>query len=169
MIHIYYGDGKGKSTAACGLAVRAAGSGMTVLFSQFFKSGESSEMRVLSAVENIHLLFPDVHYGRFKTLNDARREATKAAFSRLWENIVHSAPQCQLIVLDEVLSAVGHGMLEKEALLTFLKTHREQKEIVLTGRVAPPELLALADYATNMQKVCHPFDKGIIARKGIEF
>ncbi|MBR2591129.1 MAG: cob(I)yrinic acid a,c-diamide adenosyltransferase [Clostridia bacterium] len=169
MIHIYYGDGKGKSTAACGLAVRAAGSGMRVLFVQFLKAGTSAEMEVLHTLNNLDFLVPPRHFGWYKTLSEEQRAALKADYGAMLSEVLARAAQCELIVLDEALWAYKFEMLDRQALLDFLKAQGQQREIVLTGREAPPELLALTDYATNMHKVHHPFDKGIGARKGIEY
>ena len=169
MIHIYFGDGKGKSTAACGLAVRAAGSGMRVLFVQFLKEGSSAELTALQTLKTIEFLFLPRHFGWFKTLSEEQRAALKADTAAMLAQVRTHAAQYELIVLDEALWAYTFETLERETLLSFLKQEGQQREIVLTGREAPPELLALADYATNMQKVHHPFDKGIGARKGIEY
>ncbi len=169
MIHIYYGDGKGKSTAACGLAVRAAGSGMRVLFVQFLKEGTSAELTALQTLKNIDFLFPPRHFGWFKTLSEEERAALKADTAAMLAQLRAQAARYDLIVLDEALWAYRFETLERKTLLAFLKEEGQAREIVLTGREAPQELLALADYATNMQKVHHPFDKGIGARKGIEY
>ena len=169
MIHLYCGEGKGKSTAACGLAVRAAGNGMRVLFVQFFKNGTSGETNILRRVNNIDFLFPQQHYGRYKMLNKAQKEAIKTAYAAMLEQVICAARQYEMIVLDEAVSAFGYGMFEREKLLAFLNEEGQAREIVLTGRNPLPELLELADYATNMQKAKHPYDKGVPARKGIEF
>lgn len=169
MIHIYYGDGKGKSTAACGLTARAAGSEMKVLFVQFLKAGTSAEMKILQTVKNIEFLLPPRHFGWYKSLSEEQRAALKADYNEMLAEVQECAAQTDLIVLDEVLWAYKFEMLDRETLLSFLKAQGHQREIVLTGREAPPELLALSDYATNMQKVHHPFDTGIGARKGIEY
>ena len=169
MIHLYFGDAKGKTTAACGLAVRAAGSGMHVLFVQFFKSGASSEVKILRGIKNMDFIFPSKHFGRYKMLAEGQKEAVRADYDAMLEQVISAARQYELIVLDEAVSAIGYGMIDKEKMLTFLKNEKQNREIVLTGREPLPELLELADYATNMQKVKHPYDKGVQARKGIEF
>ncbi len=169
MIHLYYGDGKGKTSAACGLAVRSAGAGMRVLFTQFFKSGSSSENRILSGIEGIDVVMPGEYQGRYKNMDDARRNAVRENYRAFMSDLINKAEEYELIVLDEAVSAYGYGMFGKEEFLTFLQKEGVNREIVLTGRSPLPELLALSDYATEMKKVKHPFDRGVTARKGIEF
>ena len=169
MIHLYYGDGKGKTTAACGLAVRAAGSGMRVLFTQFFKNGTSCEMTALSAIDSIDILLPQEYRGRYKTMDAPQRAAISRHYHAFLREIIEKAKAYDMIVLDEAVSAFGYGMFDAEELLAFLKAEGQAREIVLTGRSPAPELLGLADYATEMRKEKHPFDRGIAARKGIEF
>ena len=169
MKHIYCGDGKGKTTAAVGLAVRAAGAGKHVLFTQFFKSGNSSEIVVLSAVPNITVLMPQEYQGRYKNMDDKQRKAINETYHAFLHAFIEKTKDYDLIVLDEAVSAYGYGLFDEEALLTFLRTEGKAREIVLTGREPLPELLALADYTTEMRKEKHPFDQGVKARKGIEF
>ncbi len=169
MIHLYCGDGKGKTTAAVGLAVRAAGAGMRVRFVQFFKSGKSSEMNILSALPDIDLLFPAVHYGRFRKLTEEQKTSVAAHYADMLADIRSRAEDYGLIVLDESVSACRHGMIDREALLAFLAEEGQRREIVLTGREPPAELLDAADYVTEMRKIRHPYERGIAARKGVEF
>lgn len=169
MIHLYYGDGKGKTSAACGLAVRSAGAGMRVLFTQFFKNGSSSENRILSEIEGVDVLLPGEYQGRFKNMDDAQKNAVCDSYHAFMREIIDKAAGYGLIVLDEAVSGYGYGMFGKEEFLTFLQKEGGAREIVLTGRNPLPELLALADYATEMKKIRHPFDSGVKARKGIEF
>jgi len=169
MIHLYYGDGKGKTTAACGLAVRAAGAGLRVLFLQFFKNGSSSEIASLSGIRGVDVLLPDVHHGRYKSMDEAQREAVGESYRALLRTVERQAAGYDLIVLDEAVSAYGYGLLGQTQLPDFLRKEGQNREIVLTGRTPQPELLALADYATEMRKEKHPFDRGVKARKGIEF
>ena len=120
MIHLYHGDGKGKTTAAVGLAVRAAGSGMHVLFVQFFKDGSSSEVGVLASLPGVETRNPTVHHGLFRSMTDAQKAETRADSTALLQGVIADAERFDLIVLDEVVSAYRHGMLDREALLAFL-------------------------------------------------
>ena len=169
MIHLDHGDGKGKTTAAAGLALRAAGAGMRVLFLQFFKDGSSSEVGVLSKLENVTFRVPPVYHGRYKRMTAAEKRETADCYKAFLDEIIEKAGDYDLIVLDEAVSAYNYGLFSRERLLGFLESEREKREIVLTGRDPAPELEAAADYVTRMAKEKHPFDRGIAARKGIEF
>jgi len=169
MIHIYFGEGKGKTTAATGLAARAAGSGKKVLFVQFFKDGSSGEVKSLKKLENITFLYPDTYNGRYATMTDDQKEVTKNSYTEAMKNAIAMAKDADLIILDEAVSAFSYGFIDRDGLLSFLRDNRETKEIVLTGRDPARQLLDLADYATEMKKHRHPFDKGIPAREGIEY
>ena len=168
MIHLYCDDGKGKTTAACGLAIRARGAGGTVLFVQFFKSGRSSEIASLEAL-GIRTVFPAVHFGRFRFLTEEQKALVREEYSRMLGAIRAEAANYSLIVLDEAVSACRHGMIDLKELLSLLHDEGQQREIVLTGRDPAPELIEAADYVTEMRKIKHPYDKGVKARKGVEF
>ncbi len=169
MIHIYHGDGKGKTTAACGLALRAAGHGMKVLFAQFFKDGSSGEIAAMAALPNIETRHPGLHLGRWGMLTDSERIRVCRCYRDYLAGIISDAESCDLIVLDEVISACNYGCFDRRELLDFLRTQGGRREIVLTGRSPAPEILEMADYVTEMQKERHPFDRGVTARKGIEY
>ena len=169
MIHLYHGDGKGKTTAAIGLAVRAAGTGMRVLFAQFFKDGTLSEIRVLDSIPGVETVHPGLHFGRYKTMTEEQRGAIHESYCAMLDAVIGRAGEFDLIVLDEAVSAYGYGMLGRERLLTFLEAEGGRREIVLTGRSPEPELTAAADYVTEMKKEKHPFDRGLPARLGVEY
>lgn len=170
-IHIYCGDGKGKSTAAMGLTIRAAGSGMQVLLTQFLKTGESSEMKILREIPNVHLLFcKDKIKGFVWNMSEEQKCCTREMYRELFEEVCERALQLQvdLLVLDEFNSAYNYGFVDQEKALNFLKNKPEHMEVVLTGRDPAPELLELADYVSEIKKIKHPFDAGLPARVGIE-
>ena len=169
MIHLYYGDGKGKTTAAIGLAVRAAGAGMRVLFAQFFKDGSSSEITALSSLPGVETVHPGLHYGRWRSMNDGQRAEIGESYRAMFAEIASRAEDFDLVVLDEAVSAYGYGVLDRAAVTDFLRAEGQNREIVLTGRGPAPELLEIADYATEMRKEKHPFDSGITARRGVEY
>lgn len=170
LIHLYCGDGKGKTTAATGLALRAAGAGRRVLFVQFFKDGSSSEVKALRSVPGVAVRICPVQHGFFRDMDDETRRRAVADFTALFEAAAaEAAENADLLVLDEAVSACNHGMIPKDALLRFLREKPEGLEVVLTGRDPAPELLELADYVTEMRKIRHPYDRGIRARKGVEF
>ncbi len=168
-VHIYCGDGKGKTTASVGLAVRAAGAGKAVLFTQFLKPGTSSEIGVLKAIPGVTVLCDQTPFGFYRNMTPAQRIQAASAYAKLLETALSQAKDCGVLILDEVIPACRHGLVDGEVLLDFL-THRPAAlEVVLTGRNPSPELLALADYVTEMRKCRHPFDRGIPARLGVEF
>ena len=168
-IHIYCGDGKGKTTAAVGLAVRAAGAGKKVVFTQFFKDGSSSEIRVLQGVENIQMLHCNTVRGFWKRMTDEQKARVSEDYTRLFSDVTRLAMDAGLLVLDEIIAACNHGAVTEVAVADFLRSKPERLEVVLTGRNPSERLLRLADYVTQMQKIKHPYDRGIAARKGIEF
>lgn len=168
MIHIYCGDGKGKTTAACGLAVRAAGSGMKVLFAQYFKSGISSEVAELSKL-GISTLNAGSEFGDNKNAGSTEKAGDGGKYQRLTEEIIQNSGAFDMIIFDEVISAYNYLMLDGEAFIEYLRRERNVRELILTGRNPCPELVELADYVTEMQKLKHPYDSGQTARRGIEF
>lgn len=168
--HLYCGDGKGKTTAAVGLSVRASGAGKSVLFTQFLKDGSSSELNVLRALPNVKVLCCERNFGFFRSMDKETRAAARRAYTALLEETLQkSADGVALLVLDEAVAACNHGLIEETRLLDFLHHKPEDLEVVLTGREPSQCLLDAADYVTEMKKRAHPFDKGVSARLGIEF
>jgi cob(I)alamin adenosyltransferase len=171
LIHIYTGEGKGKTTASIGLAVRAAGQGLKVLFVQFFKEDKSSsgEKEVLRSL-GIELIRSNCRHPVFtkdKTDLSKVKESISTAYVEAKKKA--SSGGIDLLVLDEVMSAVNGGWVDQNDLIDFLDKKPAQLEVVLTGRDAAPELVRIADYVTEMLKIKHPFDTGTQARKGIEY
>ena len=169
LIHIYCGDGKGKTTAATGLAVRAAGAGKKVVFTQFFKDGSSSEIKVLQGVENIRIMHCKTVRGFWRRMDDTQKARASEDYSKLLADVIAAAADADLLVLDEIVSACNHGTVAETAVTDFLRNKPEKLEVVLTGRNPSDALLELADYVTEMRKIKHPYDCGIAARKGIDF
>ena len=169
MIQLYYGDGKGKTTAAVGLAVRAAGHGMKVLFCQCMKDGTSSEVQMLKKL-GIDYCCCTEKFGFFWNMKKEQREAAAKAYRALFERAAGEAQNgAFLLVMDELIAAYNHELVDRERVLAFLRGKPEGLEIVLTGREPAPELLDLADYVSEIRKRKHPFEQGIAAREGIEF
>ncbi|MBQ4425296.1 MAG: cob(I)yrinic acid a,c-diamide adenosyltransferase [Lachnospiraceae bacterium] len=170
LVHLYCGDGKGKTTASVGLAVRAAGAGKKVLFVQFFKNGSSSELKSLRRLDNIDILLCEKPYGFIWNMTPEELAAAKADFTALLrEALVRACEGVDLLILDEAVSACNCEMIPEEELCAFLADRPEALEVVLTGRDPSEKLQSQADYITEMKKIRHPFDKGINARQGIEF
>ncbi len=170
LVHIYCGDGKGKTTAAVGLSVRARGAGLKVLFVQFLKDGSSSEIRVLQETPGIDALAVREPFGFVWTMDEEELSRAKAAYTGLLLSAEkRSHDGYGLLVLDEVISAVNCGIVPEQELLDFIACRPEGLELVLTGRDPSRALCEAADYITEMRKLRHPFDKGVQGRKGIEF
>ncbi len=171
LIHIYTGDGKGKTTAAIGLAVRAVGAGKRVLFIQFFKedgvrSGELEFFR--KTASSIELIRSNCRHPMF-TKARTDRAAVEKALRETFDAARARARDFDLLVLDEIMPAINGGWIAFDELVTFLERRPEGLEVVLTGRDALPELVKMADYVTEMLKIKHPFDAGTGAREGIEY
>lgn len=171
LIHIYCGDGKGKTSAAAGLAVRAAGCGKKVLFTRFLKNENSGELKILDAVPEIRVIHLDRSYGFFNTLSDREKEEVRQMYGQLWEDIkkLASGSEYDILVMDEFMAAYRYGLIPREEALEFLKGKPESLEVVLTGRDPDENLVELADYVSEIHKIKHPFDRGIRAREGIEY
>ena len=169
LIHIYCGDGKGKTTAALGLALRAAGSGKKVLLLQFFKDGKSSEFAALAHVPEIETVPQTRTFGFSWTLSEKEKKEARAYYSGLLEDAFRRAGAFDLLVLDEAMSACTTGMIDEARLLALLAEKPAELEVVLTGRNPSQALVDASDYVTEMKKVKHPYERGIAARKGIEY
>jgi len=169
LIHVYTGDGKGKTTAALGMTLRVTGHGGRVAFIQFMKGwphyGETGGLASLGNVEHIVTGRPDfvdrAHPDPVDVF-EARRGFQKAA-------AVLEAGKHDLVVLDEILVAIDYGLLSAFETLDTLAARAPHVEVILTGRGAPPELVEYADYVTEMMERKHPFRKGVSGRKGAEY
>lgn len=167
MIHLYCGNGKGKTTAAMGLALRAAGRGERVVITQFLKGADSGERYALAKLPQVELLpLPEQVKFTFQMDEQERLEASRRCRALL-DEARERAKDCFLLVLDEACAAVNSGLLPLEELLDCLDNLT--CEIVLTGRDPAPQLLERADYITQMEPLRHPYQRGITARKGIEW
>lgn len=169
-IHIYCGDGKGKTTAAMGLALRAVGAGLKVLICQFLKSGVSSELNLLRSIRGIYILDgAETNKFIFQMVDEEKQE-----YSYKCEQLLNNAfnlvktEKYDMLILDELCAAITMNMLNSDAVLTQLKNKPDILEVVITGRDPLPQLVEMADYVSEIKKIKHPFDQGIPARKGIE-
>jgi len=175
LVQVYTGDGKGKTTAAFGLALRAAGQGNKVLIYQFLKPpsldiGERFALK-LGRVR-IRLEALDVPWDMAGSLDDKKaveqmRAAIKDALTRLAETAAKRF--YDVLILDEIVYCLSKGLARVEDVKSLIDKRDPCVEIVLTGRGATDELIALADLVTEMKNIKHPFDKGVVARQGIDF
>lgn len=169
MIHLYMGDGKGKTTAAVGLAVRASGSGMQVLFSQFMKGNNTGEIHSLEMIPNIKILRSEKQYGFYRDLSEAEKLELTEVHNQIMDELLKTAynGQVQMIILDEITYPARWNLVDVNKLKKLLQN--ESVEFVLTGRDPEGFMLDCADYITEMRKVRHPYEKGIKARVGVEY
>lgn len=167
LVHVYYGDGKGKTSAALGLALRALGSGLRVCFAQFMKSRPSGEIEALGRFESTRSLRSEVSDPRFlHEMSPSERAEYLGGQRRLFFSIGFDA---DVLVLDEVFSAISCGALSEAELCALLDRRPPSVEIALTGCDPGAEILRRADYITRMEKIAHPYDRGAPARRGIEY
>lgn len=168
-IHIYTGEGKGKTTSALGLALRAAGRGYKTFIGQFMKGQDYGE---LYSIKKLHPFVTIEQFGLKEFVHPEKPreidfEMAKKGLRRM-EEVLESG-EYDIIVFDEVNVAVNFELLKAEDVLEVIKKNRSKTEIILTGRYAPEEFIKIADLVTEMKMVKHYFEKGIIARKGIEY
>lgn len=170
LIHIYTGTGKGKTTAAIGLSIRFAGSGGKVLFTQFLKNDNSSELNILKQIKNITFLPSNAYFGFTHSMKTVTRKKACKHYSVYLEKITNEILNNNygLLVLDEVIAADNNGLIPHNKLINLLTNKPDNLEIALTGRTPSQDLINIADYISDIQKIKHPFDKNITARIGIE-
>jgi len=175
LVQVYTGDGKGKTTAAFGLALRAAGRGNKVLIYQFLKPpsldlGERFALKRGSIRIRVEAM--ETPWDLSTSLNSEEDATqTKAAIKNVLARLTETAEKrfYDVLILDEIVFCLSKGLAKFEDIRHLIEQKDAAVELVLTGRGAPPELIALADLVTEMKKVKHPFDKGIAARSGIEY
>ena len=171
LIHIYTGDGKGKTTAALGLVLRAHGRGMRIVLVQFLKGRDTGELRVLNDLPNITVFRYACDLGFYS----AATEPNKAEMMRCNNEFLTESYRlasdglCDLLVLDEICAAYNNDALNKTLVDNLIVKKPHGLELVLTGRNAPQHFVDAADYVTEFVKCKHPYDNGIAAREGIEF
>ena len=165
-IHIYTGDGKGKTTAAFGLAVRALCAGKSVYIGRFVKSMEYNETRIVEKFDHIRI----EQFGNGCMLT---READGEDIHMAHEGLVKctdilSSGEYDVVILDELTIALFLGLLQLDEVLNFMQNKRPETEVVITGRYAPQELIDIADLVTDMHEVKHYYIQGVLSRDGID-
>lgn len=171
-IQVYTGNGKGKTTAAVGLGVRAVGCGNKVIMIQFLKGGKTGELKALER------LLPDFQVFRFEkprdfvwNLNEEEKNVLIGEIEKAFafaKDAIHQN-KCNVLILDEFIGVITNGFLGVAAVVEFLKDKPKNVEIIMTGRNVPAEITEVAHYVSQIEPIKHPFEKGISAREGIEF
>ncbi|HET6454071.1 MAG TPA: cob(I)yrinic acid a,c-diamide adenosyltransferase [Armatimonadota bacterium] len=169
LVQVYTGSGKGKTTAAWGLALRAVGAGCKVAVVQFLKPQESSEVKAAKSIPNLSI------YGKSRPY-DARLDQRESAELREDSrrdfgiaSVLIASSDYDMVVLDEMNIVLEYGFVTCEEMLDVLRDRPDHTEVVLTGRYAPNWLIEAADLVTEMKEIKHPANGGVQARKGIEF
>jgi cob(I)alamin adenosyltransferase len=169
LVQVYTGNGKGKTSAAFGLALRAIGRGLKVYVVQFIKGGfDYGELYVVNELPNLKL--KAFGRGEFVTEKPPRKEDVELAQEALdlAEQVVKSG-EYDIVILDEINVALDLKLINLDEVLELIKNKPKHVELILTGRYAPKEIIEAADLVTEMKEIKHPFNNGYQARKGIEY
>ena len=171
LIHIYCGDGKGKTSAAFGLSLRCAGYGEKVLVLQFLKGWDTGELRAVTQIPEIHVLRGNAS-SKFAFQMDADEKTTvKEQHNSILQEAssLLSTGYYRMLILDEVMDAWALDLIDQTGVLQLLQSRPANVEVVMTGHQIPDALRELADYISEVHKVRHPYDSGVLARRCIEY
>ena len=171
LIHIYTGEGKGKTTSAVGLGVRALSHGLRVCYSYFNKEPALYGDTEIISLEKLGAVIIGTTNGHPSfnkmSIKEDYKMQTQNSFRDI-EKLIHNE-YFDMLILDEILISIRDGFLEETKLLEFIKNKPGNLELIMTGRGATDQLIDLADYVSNIENVKHPLNKGITSREGIEF
>lgn len=170
-LQVYCGNGKGKTTAALGLAVRAAGAGMRVHIIQLLKGADTAELSVLRGISGITLERCDKDYGFFYTMAEQDKAEITACHNSMLQRGYAMAREglIDMLILDELSVAYDLGLLDRAAAEKFLTEKPGNAELVITGRSPADIFIGAADYVSEIKCVKHPYERGVEARRGIEY
>lgn len=171
MIQLYHGDGKGKTTASVGAAVRAAGRGRKILFAQFLKGQETGEVGILGGMAQVQVLRSGRDFPFFSGMTETEKRELTDIHNRILEQILSALQErrADFIVLDEITHACRFGLLDEKKLEQILAYGKcQETEIILTGREPSERLLQISDYSSEIRCIRHPYRDGIPARIGVE-
>lgn len=166
-VQVYTGDGKGKTTAALGLAVRAAGSGLRVWIGQLMKKGDYSEVALVERFGGL-IQMEQFGTGKFVMGKPSEEDIRAAAEGLSRAEAVMAAGEADVLIIDEANVALAFGLFSVERLLSLIRRKPDDVELVLTGRGAHPDIVEAADLVTEMKCIKHYYEKGVPARRGIE-
>lgn len=171
MVHIYFGEGKGKTTAAMGLCIRCAGHNKNVCVVQFLKDGSSGEICVLKDIKNVNVkCFQNDTKGFCFNMKDDEKEKLKCETAQGFlyaENVLKNG--VDMLILDEIGGALENEFVSENEVLELIEKYKDKTEIVMTGRYFPKNIIDRADYVSKICEVKHPFKKGAPNRCGIEY
>lgn len=173
-LHVYTGNGKGKTTASIGIAIRFLGSGGDVILVQFLKGRLSGEVSFLEEVKKVKIFRLSKDYGFTFSMNEKVKKLVKEEHNEILKNALKEVKKTKesnrcLLILDECAGAISEGLLEEADILDIIKKENRGLELVLTGRSFSKKILEKADYISDIRSVRHPMEIGLAAREGIEF
>ena len=170
LVHIYFGDGKGKTTTGMGLCVRAAGYGYRVLIYQFMKNNKTSERNILEKIENVSIVNGLDQEKFIFQMTEQEKKERLAFYNSQFEKVTKKAVEedFDVLFLDETIYTISAGLLDEKLVLDFLKKKPDKLEVILTGNTPSEAMIAAADYVSQIKKIKHPFDEGQASRMGIE-
>ena len=169
-IHIYCGDGKGKTTTGMGLCTRAAGFGYHVLIYQFMKNNKTSERKILEQVPNITFI-DGLEQEKFSFQMTPQEKAERKDYYEKQFRLITQKAEAEnydVLFLDELIYTIRNGLFDESLLLDYMNNKPPHLDLFLTGQNPSEALIELADYVSEIRKIKHPFDRGLRARKGIE-
>ncbi|WP_459480772.1 cob(I)yrinic acid a,c-diamide adenosyltransferase [Clostridium saccharoperbutylacetonicum] len=171
LVHIYCGDGKGKTTASMGLGIRALGRNKKVLLTQFLKDNDTGELISIEKLgENFQVLKGEPVRKFFKFMTSEEQNQTKIEHEERFRKVTQKAidENFDLLIMDEIIASTNLNLIDLEEVVEFLKNKPKGLEVVLTGRNPNEKLIELADYVSEIKAIKHPYEKGITSRIGIE-
>ena len=172
LVHVYTGDGKGKTTASVGLGVRCSGREKYVAMFQFLKNTPSSELYSIKKLDPYFKVFRNEKFAQkfIEEMNEAEARNMQKAMLNLFDDAMSYMrnEKCDLIILDEIFVCIKYKIISENILISLIKNKPAHIELVLTGRGASERIMSMADYVTEMKCLKHPYEKGISFRDGIE-
>ena len=170
MIQCYFGNGKGKTTASVGAAIRYLGCGKKVLYVSFLKDGTSSELNILTKIPGLDVCLPEVSYRLFDNQNPQKNREFTESYTRFFrETLCGISSRYDMIVLDEILDVIAFGYLDEAHFTETVKNWSKTSEIVLTGHKLSANISKCCDYISEITAGKHPYEQGIAPRRGIEY
>lgn len=168
-VHLYCGNGKGKTTAAMGLVLRQISNHKEVVIAQFLKDGSSSEILFLKKQEHVTYLHEAMPKRFIKQMNTQEKAKLKHQQNRLFHTALKKAEHADCLILDEIIDALNNSLIDLDECVHFLQNRSPNLEVILTGRNPDEKIVACSDYYTDFVCRKHPYTKGVTARIGIEY